>query len=538
MLGADCDAIMTTSFLYRGLALLLCANPFFWMSGVAYAQTLPPGGASAGGSTPPPFMQLPPMEAELVRPERQPVTMQPPPAPVDEPVDADKYFCGPGDVLELNFWGAQNFTLRVTVDLEGRAFVPKVGYFDVSGKTLTAARRSIRESVARFFPRLQFDVGLAAPRTFLVQLAGEVSNPGSHSARAIDRVAAVIARAGGFSQSASRRRIEVLRRNGEVLRADLLLYEITGDVKYNPFVFDGDVVRVPFERLAASITGAVNRAGRYELTGAGDLAELVEVAGGLSPAATRLLPVSLVRRENDDRQEQNLLPFDGLHLPEVAMKVDDAVRIPSYTELHQSVMIVGAVPDAGKTRAAAETGTGAPDEASATRRMPFVHGDSVRTLLERAGGVGPLADLSGSYILRADHALPVDLHRLVMLKDLTADRPIQLGDTLVIPVKRRNVLVEGAVFKPGEYPYNPAFGVAQYLALAGGRSRFAQSVDNVRLVTPNGEMKRYSADVKVEPGTSLVVPERTFSRSEVVQIVLGVASIAVSGVAVVLASRN
>jgi len=42
-----------------------------------------------------------------------------------------------------------------------------------------------------------------------------------------------------------------------VLTADLLLYTLTGDLKFNPYLLDGDVVRVPFEELAATIGGAV-----------------------------------------------------------------------------------------------------------------------------------------------------------------------------------------------------------------------------------------------------------------------------------------
>src|SRR5207248_11540808 len=111
-------------------------------------------------------------------------------------------------------------------------------------------------------------------------------------------------------------------------------------------------------------------------------------------------------------------------------------------------------------------------------------------------------------------------------------------DTLVVPFKRRNVVVEGAVFAPGPYPYNPSFGVEQYLSLAGGRNRFAQSLSDVKLITPNGEMKPYEPALQVEPGSSLVVPERNFSRTEIVQIVLGAAGILVSGVAVVIAARK
>lgn len=546
---------MKSSPFCRGLAMLLCVQPIFWMSNVALAQTLQlPGGfavpPAAGAPTPP--APVAPTDPEVMRVERGIITQSTPGTPpIDEPIDPDKYVCGPGDVLELNFWGIQNFKLRVTIDVEGRAFVPKIGYFSLQGRTLAEARRMMRESVARFFPQLSFDVTLVEPRTFLVQVVNDVVRPASYTARAIDRVATLIARAGGFGPGASKRRVEIRRRSGSVIQADLLLYTLTGDVKNNPYLLDGDVVRVQFEELAASIGGAVNRPGRYELIGTRDLAELMDLAGGLAPTATRRLPMRVVRRTPDDRQDQKLFDFtsDG-RLPSLVLQHGDAVMIPSIEELQQSVTMIGAVagatwtaktsPTATSTGGAAAAGerSTAPEEASATRRLAFVQGDTVRTLLERVGGLGPLADLTGSYILRNGKPLPVDLYALIMLRDLKADRPVELGDTIVVPFKRRNILVEGAVFAPGSYPYNPAYGVEQYLSLAGGRSRNAQSLSNVKVISPTGETRVCSKDLKVEPGSSIVVPERNFSRSEIVQIILGAAGVIMSGVAVGLAATK
>jgi len=545
--------MMQCSPFRRGLAAFLVTQPIFWMGSVAYAQALQTAeigaGTEGGGviSTPGPVA---PTDTEVTRAERGLLSQGTPPAPpIDEKIDPDKYVCGPGDIFELNFWGMQNFKLRVTIDLEGRAFVSKVGYFPLQGKTLTQARHLMRESVARFYPRLDFEVMLAVPRTFLVQVVNDVAHPGSYPARAIDRVATLIARAGGLGPDASKRRVEVQRRDGSLLKADLLLYSLTGDLTFNPYLLDGDVVRVPFEELAATIGGAVNRPGRYELVKTKDLAELTDLAGGLSPSATRLLPVAVIRRSHNDREDLKLFDFHSGTLPAIALLPEDAVRVPTASELQQSVTVVGAIAGAAPiqtTPTAHEGGAGAapterstaPEEASATRRLTFVKGDTVRTLLERVGGVGPLADLTGSYILRDQRAIPVDLYSLVMLRNFKADREIELGDTLVVPFKRRNVLVEGAVFAPGSYPYNPAFGVEQYLSLAGGLGRNARSLANVKVVAPNGQTQDYQLGLKIEPGSSLVVPERTFSRSEVVQILLGAAGIILSGVAVVIAARH
>jgi protein involved in polysaccharide export with SLBB domain len=531
--------------LRRALALALCAQPVFWTSNVALAQSLqaagelamPPAGRSGGDLAAPsatrleaPFAPSPAgttgAEAEAVRGERAGSAGDWP--PVDEPLDPDRYVCGPGDVLEVNSWGLQRFKMRVAIDLEGRAFVDRIGYLPLQGKSLSEARRILREALGRSFPRLNLDVALAEPRTFLVQVVDDVVRPASYPARAVDRVAAIITRAGGFGKNASKRRVEVRRRDGTVRQADLLLYALTGDVVHNPYLLDGDVVRVPFEELAASIDGAVNRPGRYELVGTRDLVELVTLAGGLAPSATRQLPLSLVRRSADDRQDQRLLAFEaGGALPASSIQHEDAVRVPSFAEHQSTVMVIGAL-----------ASVAGPDEASATRRVSFVQGDTVRTLLDRLGGVGPLADLQGTYLLRTGVSVPVDLYSLLVLRDLAADRPVELGDSLVVPFKRRNVLVEGAVFRPGSYPFNPNYGIQQYLSLAGGPNRFALPIDDLRVVSPDGQMRPYAPDLKVAPGSSLVMPERNFSRAEVVQIILGAAGILLSSAALFVALRK
>jgi protein involved in polysaccharide export with SLBB domain len=518
-----CPTQMRTQ-IRKFLALLLCCQPVFWMSNVALAQTLQQAPGTLGSTPYSPTgaqqsisgMQQGPLP-EGGSPERTTSTVSSAsslPA-VDQVVDPDTYVCGPGDVLDLSFWGLQNFRHRVTIDLEGRAFVPRIGYQALGGQTLSQARASLRDSVGRFYPRLGFDMSLSDPRTFLVQAVGDVGRPGSYPARAVERVAALLLRAGDLGPHASKRRIEVRRKGGAVLPVDLERFHLEGDVKFNPLLLDGDIVHVPFEEMTAKVDGAVNRPGRYELTGSRDLVELVSLAGGLSPSATRLLPVTVVRRSATDSQDMTILPFaGGDRLPAIALRQDDAVRFPSFDELQRSVMVVGAM-----------AGVATPEEGASTKRLAYVDGDSVRTLLERVGGVGPLADLGGSYLLRGTDSVPLDLYALVMLKDLKADRPVQLGDTLVVPFKRRNILVEGAVFAPGPYPYNPKFGVEQYLALAGGRNRYALELDEVRLVTSNGETKMFRKDLQVEPGSALVVPERNFTRAELVGIGLSVGTI-------------
>jgi protein involved in polysaccharide export with SLBB domain len=159
-------------------------------------------------------------------------------------------------------------------------------------------------------------------------------------------------------------------------------------------------------------------------------------------------------------------------------------------------------------------------------------------VLDRAGGLGPLADFDGAYLQRGVKKVPLDLRALVMMRDQTADRPVELGDTLVVPFKRRSIRVSGAVFAPGYYPHNPDFTIDEYVGLAGGPNRAGRKVSAARIIGPDGELRDYDRRLRLEPGSQIIIPERNFSPPEIVQILISTASVLVSGIAVVLAAKK
>src|SRR5260370_19831132 len=403
--------------------------------------------------------------------------------PLEEPIDPDKYICGRGDIFELNFWGRQNFKLRVTVDMEGRTFISKVGYVDIVGKTLRETRGIIKTAVLRYFPGLNFDLSLVEPRTFLVHVVENIPHPGIYTARPVERASVVIGRAGGITGTASRRRISIQHRNGGTATVDLLLYNLTGDTKHNPYVSDGDLIRVPFEDVSINVDGAVRRPGHYELVHGKDLAELIDIAGGLSSTATRQLPLKLVRKNDMERAQQLDVPYPaGEGLPQLAMQIDDSIHVPAINELQRSVPLVGAIAGATQT-----------DEATSLKRLPFVEKDTIRMLLERTGGVNAAADLKeGSLHHQNGSRALIGLEALLVRGGFSVGRPVEMGDSVVVPYKRRSVLVEGAVFRPSQYPFNPKFNLMDYVANAGVQTRFAQEKDEIRLVTPTGRPLPYT----------------------------------------------
>jgi hypothetical protein len=117
---------------------------------------------------------------------------------------------------------------------------------------------------------------------------------------------------------------------------------------------------------------------------------------------------------------------------------------------------------------------------------------------------------------------------LLVRRDFREDKPVQVGDQIVIPSVRRSVLVEGAVSRAGSYEFNPRFGNSEYLSHAGGRTRTARDLEDIRLIHPSGVVVPYRRDTVVSPGDTIVVPERSFTRPEIAQIVVATATLVVS----------
>jgi len=297
-------------------------------------------------------------------------------------------------------------------------------------------------------------------------------------------------------------------------------------------LLDGDVVTVPFAELTVSVTGGVRRPGSYELVKSKDLSELLDLAGGLSAGAARSLPIRIVHHNKKQQEVFEELSFASGTVPNAPLQDLDEVMVPAIDELKRSVLLIGAV-----------VGAESVDAAATSKRLPFVEGDTVLSLLERAGGIKAPGDLKRSYIERPQptgqpKVIPVDLDALLVRRDVRADVSIFIGDTIVIPPMQYSVLVEGAVARAGLYPYNPKFGVPEYIAHAGGFTRTARDLDDSKLIDSNGITHDYHFGTKLNPGDAILVPERTFTRAEIVQLVMAGAGLVLSGIAITYAATR
>jgi protein involved in polysaccharide export with SLBB domain len=220
--------------------------------------------------------------------------------PMDLPVGPD-YVVGPWDGLSIDLWGGVSQRLFRTVDREGRLLLPEAGPLLVSGKSLGEVQESVQRVLRTQFRDVSADVSLLRLRSVRVYVVGEVAAPGAYDVSSLSTPLNALFAAGGVTPRGSLRGIEHYRGKlllEEVDAYDLLLHGIRGDLKR---LENGDSLRVPPLGPTITVEGMVRRPAVYELHGERNLNEVLELAGGILPAAA-LRHIEVQRMEAHEKR--------------------------------------------------------------------------------------------------------------------------------------------------------------------------------------------------------------------------------------------
>ncbi|MEN6317414.1 MAG: SLBB domain-containing protein [Syntrophaceae bacterium] len=135
--------------------------------------------------------------------------------------------------------------------------------------------------------------------------------------------------------------------------------------------------------------------------------------------------------------------------------------------------------------------------------------------------------IANLYQLKAQGRMSINLSNLRLLKGSEYDIELEDNDSLYIPQKASAVNVSGAVMSQGSYLYNTKLDVDDYISMAGGYTRYADS-DNSYILKVDGSARRVSSGfmnwntnksrweltafgekiMEIEPGDMIVVPEK------------------------------
>jgi polysaccharide biosynthesis/export protein len=413
--------------------------------------------------------------------------------PMDMPAGPD-YVVGPGDGLSFDMWGGMTQRFSRVVDREGRVSLPEVGPVMVSGKKLSEVQDSVQQVLRSQFKDVSAAVSLTRLRTIRVYVVGDVERPGAYDISALSTPMNALFEAGGPTARGSLRTLRHMRGAQDVQDVDvydMLLHGVRDNVAP---LENGDSIMVPPLGPEVTMQGMVRRPAIYELHGETNLAQTLDLAGGILPIATlRHIEVQrLIAHE-----KRTMLSVDipdsadpaAIHAKLEAFNIQDGdtVRIFPIADYNEDVVYLeGHVLRPGKY------------SYRAGMHVTDVVGSFQDTLPE------PDSQYAEIIHLEAPDYRP-EVTSFVLsdaLKNPTQSPILQPMDTVRIysrfdfenPPK---VSVVGEVRRPGTYLTTGQIHLSDAVHLAGGLSDEAESDDaQVFRYLPDGNLKIFSVSLK------------------------------------------
>lgn len=372
------------------------------------------------------------------------------------------YRLGPGDAVFIDIYGASQKTIESTVSPDGTVTIEGYGPVDIGGLTVEQANARLRSTLGSRYSSSKIRLTVGQTRTIMVNVMGEVENPGTYTLPAFATVFHALYMAGGTNDIGTLRDIKVYRNNRLVSTVDIYDYILNGKLTGNVRLADNDVISVGAYDCLVNITGKVKRPMFYEMKKNESVATLLKYAGGFTGDAYKK-SVRLVRKTGREYSVYNIDEFDmgAFQLADADSVSVDSI-LPRFSNM---VEIKGAVFRPG---------------------IYQVGGDinSVRSLIEKADGLREEAFTARAVMhrMKADRTLeviPVDVDGI--LAGRVADIPIQNNDVLFIPTKQemmeeQTITIHGEVFYPGVYKYADNETLEDFVLQAGGLKQTASTV--------------------------------------------------------------
>jgi polysaccharide biosynthesis/export protein len=457
----------------------------------------------------------------------------------------DDYRLNPGDELLLNLSGAvQASAVRLTVDPQGRVFVPHVGAVRVAGVRNADLSDVLTREIGRQYRNFTIDVSVARLHGLTVYVTGYAQHPGAYTVNSLSTLVNAVMAAGGPSQGGSFRSIQ-LRRDGRLVSDfdfyDLLLH---GDKHGDAVLQNGDVIHISPAGKEVAVLGSVNQPAIYEIAPGETLVDAVAYAGGLNTVA----------------DDSRLMVFDSLgHTPGWQQLTPDQARAAPA----RRGAIVRVLSDAGIDRPIGEQPVLVTigGEVAHPGRYYVAPGTRLADVVAKAGGLTPAAFPYASVITRervkaqqreafaralSDMDLLLRTQPLVSVnratqasassialidsviqrmrerqptgrlvfdipvdaRTLPDDLIVENNDTVTIPIRPVSIGVAGSVTSPASFAYHEGMTVGDALTLAGGAQKQADK-SGIFVIRANGTViahRKATLKDRALPGDLIYVP--------------------------------
>jgi protein involved in polysaccharide export with SLBB domain len=261
-------------------------------------------------------------------------------------VGAD-YLIAPGDELQISVWGQFNFSRRLIVNRTGEVILPEAGPVSVAGVSYSQAASIFKSALTRFYKNFDLNVTLGRLHSVQVFVVGEARRPGSYTVSSLSTLVNAIFASGGPSARGSMRNIQLKRGNQTIRDFDLYELLIHGDKSRDSQLAPGDVILIPAAGPRVALAGSIEHPGIYELKSNTTIGDMIGLADGLSPLASRR-QILLERVADGSALRILRVPVtpEGLR---TELRNGDIIRfVPIVPRFENTVALRGNVADPGK----------------------------------------------------------------------------------------------------------------------------------------------------------------------------------------------
>ena len=364
------------------------------------------------------------------------------------------YILGPGDEVIIDVYGTSQTSNKYAVSPEGTIIVEKIGPVAVSGLTVEQAQAKVRSKMGPHYQGSSIKLTIGQTRTVVVNVLGEVVNPGTYTLSAFATVFNALYLAGGITEIGTLRNIKVSRGGRIVSKVDVYDYILNGKLTGNILLQDNDAIIVGAYDALVNVQGAIKRPMYYEMKEGESLKSLLEYAGGFKSEANKSV-VSVERKTNDGLTVHTVGEWDYASF---GIQDGDFVSVKGIIGRYQNMVEVsGSVFYPGHYEISNEC-------------------NSVRTLIEKAGGVKENAYTNLVVLFRLNEnrtrkAMSIDLAGI--LSDNAPDVILENEDSLVVSseeeiTRARRYFIYGPISKPGSYAFVENMTLEDAIVAAGG----------------------------------------------------------------------
>ena len=372
------------------------------------------------------------------------------------------YRLGPGDAVYIDIYGASQKTIESTISPDGTVTIEGFGPVNINGLTVAQANERLRATLGTRYSSSKIKLTVGDTRSIMVNVMGEINNPGTYTLPAFATVFHALYMAGGTNDLGTLRNIKIYRNNRLVSVVDIYDYILNGKLTGNVKLADNDVISVGTYDCLVNITGKVKRPMYYEMKKNESIGTLLKYAGGFTGDAYKN-SVRVIRKTGKEYSVYNVDEFD---MTSFQVADEDSVSVDSIIPRFSNMAeIKGAVFRPGMYQVGGNI-------------------NSVRTLIENADGLKEEAFTARAVMhrMKKDRTLevvPVDVEGI--LQGTVADIPLQPNDVLFIPTKQemmeeRTITIHGEVFYPGIYKYAENETLEDFVLQAGGLKQTASTV--------------------------------------------------------------